>query len=87
MSYHYRASTRLKLQDFDIRLENEPRVRTLIRRNLEECKIFELTCLQNLRNPMLYEHLDRQQVPYMQLDLMGLPLISDMMLPSPPKYS
>ena len=30
----YRASTQFRLQDFDIRIENKPRVGTPIRRNL-----------------------------------------------------
>ena len=34
LSYCYRASTQFRSQSFDIRLENEPRVVTLIRQNL-----------------------------------------------------
>ena len=34
LGYHYRASTQLRTQSFDIRLKNEPRVGTPIRHNL-----------------------------------------------------
>ena len=34
LGYHYRALTRLRLQSFGIRLDNEPRVGTPLRRYL-----------------------------------------------------
>ena len=51
LSYHYRALTQLRLQDFDIRLENEPRAVTPIRRNLPCTQI--VICLDLLRVTIL----------------------------------
>lgn len=48
---------------------------------------WSVACLQNRRNPMVYVFPARQQVPYKHDDLMGFPRISDMMFPSPPRYS
>ena len=43
LSYGYQASTQLRLQDFDIHLENEPRVGTPIRRVLNASYIMRST--------------------------------------------
>ena len=57
LGYHYRASTWLRLQSLGIRLDNEPRYGTLLRRNLvlidskETChsRIFPLQTLLTRR--------------------------------------
>ena len=38
LGYHYRASSRLRLESFGICLDNKPRVRTPLRRYLETSK-------------------------------------------------